>query len=107
MQEERARITAEAEESRRAVQEEQKRAVAEAAAEAAAEACRKARAEADAELVKLRRAVDTTALWYEDLLDTARAERDRCTGESGVLANISGGENEDLPRSSKIQIFGI
>lgn len=81
MQAERARVMAEVEESRRVTQEEQKRAVVAAATEAAAEACRKARAEADAELVKLRRAVDTTALWYEDQLDAARAERDRCTGE--------------------------
>lgn len=81
MQAERAKVMAEAEESRRVAQEEQKRAVAAAATEAATDACRKARAEADAELVKLRRAVDTTALWYEDLLDAARAERDRCTGE--------------------------
>lgn len=81
MQAERARVMAEAEEFRRIAQEEQKRAVAAAATEAAAEACRKARAEADAELVKLRRAVDTTALWYEDQLDAARAERDQCIGE--------------------------
>jgi len=81
VQAERARGAAAAEELRRTSQDEQKRIVATATAEAAAEACRKARAEADAELVKLRRAVDTTALWYEDLLDAARAERDRCTGE--------------------------
>lgn len=81
MQAERARATVEAEEFRRIAQEEQKQAVAAATVEAAAEAYRKARAEADAELVKLRRAVDTTALWYEDLLDAARAERDRCTGK--------------------------
>lgn len=56
------------------------REVTKATAEAAAEGARKARAEADAELVKLRRAVDTTALWYEDRLDTATAERDRCSG---------------------------
>lgn len=81
VQAERARGAAAAEELRRTSQDEQKRILATATAEAAAEACRKARAEADAELIKLRRAVDTTALWYEDLLDAARAERDRCTGE--------------------------
>jgi len=81
VQAERARGAAAVEDLRRINQDEQKRAVAIATAEAAAEACRKARAEADAELVKLRRAVDTTALWYEDLLDAARAERDRCMGE--------------------------
>lgn len=81
VQAERARGAATVEDLRRINQDEQKRAVAIATAEAAAEACRKARAEADAELVKLRRAVDTTALWYEDLLDAARAERDRCIGE--------------------------
>lgn len=81
VQAERARGAGVVEDLRRTNQDEQKRAVAIATAEAAAEACRKARAEADAELVKLRRAVDTTALWYEDLLDAARAERDRCIGE--------------------------
>lgn len=85
VQAERARGVLAADELRRTSQEEQKRAVAIAATEAAAEACRKARAEADAELVKLRRAVDTTALWYEDLLDAARAERDRCTGKYIII----------------------
>jgi len=81
VQAERAKGAAVVEELRRTNQEEQKRAVVIATTEAAAEACYKARAEADAELVKLRRAVDTTALWYEDLLDAARAERDRYMGE--------------------------
>lgn len=61
--------------------EEKERAVATAAEEASTEFWRKARAETDAEMVKLRRAVDTTSLWYEDQLDTVRAERDRCSGE--------------------------
>lgn len=78
---ERAQAAASADEWKRAAREEQERAVAAASAEAAAESWRKARAETDAEMVKLRRAVDTTSLWYEDLLDTARAERDRCSGE--------------------------
>lgn len=81
VQAERARGAAAVEDLRRINQDEQKRAVANATAEAAAEACRKTWAEADAELVKLRRAVDTTALWYEDLLDAARAERDQYMGE--------------------------
>jgi hypothetical protein len=80
IQAERAQAAAVAEELRRIAQEEQKRAVALAVADATAEVCRKTRAESDAELVKLRRAVDTTALWYEDLLDAARAEKDRCMG---------------------------
>lgn len=84
MQAERLRAAAAADESLRAAREDKDRAVAEAASDATAEAWRKARAEADAELVKLRRAVDTTSLWYEDQLDAARAERDRCTGESYV-----------------------
>lgn len=81
VQAERVLVAAAADETLRAAREEQDRAVAAAASDATAEAWRKARAEADVELVKLRRAVDTTSLWYEDQLDTARAERDRCTGE--------------------------
>lgn len=81
VQAERVRAASAADECLRAAREEQERAVVAAASEATAEAWRKARAEADAELVKLRRAVDTTSLWYEDQLDAARAERDRCTGE--------------------------
>lgn len=60
---------------------EQTKAVSEATAEAANEAGRKARAEADVELIKLRRAVDSTSLWFEDLLETTRSERDRFAGE--------------------------
>lgn len=80
IQAERDQAAIAADELRRAAREEQKRAITVAVAEATAEACRKTRAESDAELVKLRRAVDTTALWYEDLLEAARAERDRCIG---------------------------
>lgn len=80
IQAERAKAAAAADELRRTAQEEQKRAIAAAVADATSEACRRTRAESDAELVKLRRAIDTTALWYEDLLDAVRAERDRCMG---------------------------
>jgi len=81
VQAERARGTEAMEELRRTSQDEKKRAVATASAQAATEAYRKARADTDAELVKLRRGVDTTALWYEDLLDVTRAERDVYKGE--------------------------
>lgn len=81
VQEERDRAAKKADELQRTTKEKQERVLAAATAEAAAEAGRKARAEADAELVKLRRAVDTTALWYEDQLEVARAEKDRCVGE--------------------------
>lgn len=80
VQAERAQAAVAVDEFRRAAHEEQKRAITVAVAEATTEACRKTRAESDTELIKLRRAVDTTALWYEDLLDAARAERDRCIG---------------------------
>lgn len=89
MQAERLRAAGAADESLRAAREDKDRAVAAAASDATAEAWRKARAEADAELVKLRRAVDTTSLWYEDQLDAARAERDRCTGKSLSVSNNS------------------
>lgn len=78
---ERLRAEAMMDEIRRTAKLERERAVSAGAMEAAVEAGRKARAEADAELVKLRRAVDTTALWYEDLLEATRVERDRCTGK--------------------------
>lgn len=71
----------EADKLKQFAKKEQDKAVSKATAEAANEAGRKARAEADAELVKLRRAVDSTSLWFEDLLETTRSERDRLAGE--------------------------
>lgn len=80
IQAERAQATAISEKWQQNAREEQERAVTAASEKAAAESWRKARAETDAEMVKLRRAVDSTSLWYEDVLDTVRAERDRCSG---------------------------
>lgn len=79
---ERLRAEAMMDEIRRTAKLERDRAVSAGAMEAAVEAGRKARAEADVELVKLRRAVDTTSLWYEDLLEATRMERDQCKGKS-------------------------
>jgi len=81
VQAERVRGAAAAEELRRTIEDEHRRILATATTEAAAEASLKVRAEADTELVKMRRVIDATAMWYEDLLDAARAEKDLCTGE--------------------------
>lgn len=82
---ERVRADLMTDEIRRTTKMEQERAVTAGAIEAAAEAGLKARAEADIELVKLRRAMDTTALWYEDLLEATRAERDQCIGKLCII----------------------
>lgn len=80
IQAEKAQATADAKKLQQKAREEQEQAVSAATEKAAAESWRKARAETDTEMVKLRRAVDSTSLWYEDVLDTVRAERDRCSG---------------------------
>lgn len=81
VQAERIRGVTATEELRRTIDDEHKRILTIATTEAAAEATRRVRAEADTELVKLRRVIDATAMWYEDLLDAARAEKDLCTGK--------------------------